>query len=392
MFDNNQTPSLPPDRLVLRPEVGPAGDVLVAIFLRGGMDGVYTVPPYADPAFHSQRKDLGAAAPRPNGLIDLDGFFALHPDFAPLAPLYREKLLAVVHAAGLHEPLLSHFDATRAIERGSADEGENSGWIGRHLNLQPTRNPSPLRAVALGQSVPRVLSGADARLLDSWTDFRLELPAGWNPGFIESLRKLYARGTDLVSSAGRGTLETLATFERLAKSLPRSQPIGDYPTDGFGRHLRQVAQLVKAEVGLEAAVLGIDGWDTHISQAKELVNPMRSLAENLQGFVADLEDHIRRVVVVVISEFGRRIVPNDGGGTDHGRATAMLVLGGGIRGGKVYGTWPGLASQELDEQGNLRVTTDYRHVLAEILERRLKCTALRQVFPDFQPDYLQLTA
>jgi uncharacterized protein (DUF1501 family) len=383
------------DRLVFRPSVGPAGDVLVAIFLRGGMDAVYTIPPFADRAFYGQRNAFGFAEPRPNGLINLDDFFALHPDFSPLASLYREKRMAVVHAVGLQEPILSHFDATRAIEQGAAGQRIETGWIGRHLAALPGAfgtSPSPLRAIALGHGIPRVLNGATSQALDSLSDFRLEVPAGWDPGFSRVLRQMYAAGNDLASLAGRETLATLGVLGRFAKLPYKPANSAIYSQDTFGGHLRQVAQLIKADVGLEAAVLSLSDWDSHVSQAALLAEPMQSLAQGLQGFAQDLGDQMRRVVVVVLSEFGRRIAPNEAGGTDHGRATAMLILGGGVRGGKVYGRWPGLADDELDEQGNLRVTTDYRNVLAEIVDRRLKNPSLDRVFPGLKPKYLDFTA
>jgi uncharacterized protein (DUF1501 family) len=255
-----------------------------------------------------------------------------------------------------------------------------------------SNDPSPLRSIALGHGIPPVLNGSKAQSLDSLADFRLEVPAGWDPGFSRVLRQMYAPGGDLASVAGRETLATLEVLQRLAKSTYQPANSALYSPDVFGNHLSQVAQLIKADVGLEAAVLGLADWDSHVGQARMLVEPMQSLAQGLQGFAQDLGDQMQRVAVVVMSEFGRRIVPNDAGGTDHGRATAMLVIGGGIRGGKVYGHWPGLAVDELDEQGNLRVTTDYRDVLAEIVDRRLKNPLLDRVFPGLKPKYLNFTA
>lgn len=272
------------DRLVFRPQAGPRGDVLVTVFLRGGMDAVYAIPPYADPAFHQQRSGLGFATPDRGGLIALDDFFGLHPDFSLLEPLYRQKQLAVVQAVGLSEPLLSHFDATRAIERGVSGDGLESGWIGRHLASSLSSSPSALRAVAFGTVTSPALRGCDARLLNSLADFRLEVPASWKPGFLAALRQLYAHGNDLATSAGRGTLETLTALERLAGSPYVPERTAIYPSDTFGRHMQQVAQLIKAEVGLEAAVLGQHGWDSHIAQAERLQSPMRSLAHGLQAF------------------------------------------------------------------------------------------------------------
>jgi uncharacterized protein (DUF1501 family) len=296
--------------------------------------------------------------------------------------------------------LLSHFDATKAIERGTPVGRVETGWIGRHLaatdpalqSAAGTSHASPIRALALGHGISPVLYGSKAQALDSLADFRLEVPAGWDPGFSSVLRRMYAQGTDLASSAGRETLATLGGLQRLSKSAYQPANSALYSPDTFGSHLSQVAQLIKADVGLEAAVLSLADWDSHVSQTKMLVGVMQSLSQGLEGFAQDLGDRMRRVVVVVMSEFGRRVAPNDAGGTDHGRASAMLVIGGGIRGGKVYGHWPGLATGDLDEQGNLRVTTDYRNVLAEIVDCRLKNPAIDRVFPGLKPKYLNFTA
>lgn len=390
------------DRLIFRPKVGPAGDVLVAIFLRGGMDGLYTVPPFGDRALQSQRKTFGASDPSAGGenaIVNLDDFFGLHSDLAPLESLYRQKLLAVVHAVGLEEPILSHFDATRAIEQGAAGRHVETGWIGRHLastliatgSSASGANQSPMRAIAMGGGVPRVLQGSPALSLESLADYRLEVPAGWDPGFTRVLRQMYGRGNDLASVAGRETFDMLGVLRKLSAS--RYQPANSavYSPDEFGDHLSQVAQLIKADVGLEAAVLSLADWDSHVTQIGFLKQPMQSLAMGLAGFVQDLGERMRNVVVVVMSEFGRRVVPNDSQGTDHGRGSAMFVIGGGIRGGKVYGRWPGMANADLDEQGNLRVTTDFRDVLAEIVTRRLKNPLVERVFPQLKPNYLNLT-
>jgi uncharacterized protein (DUF1501 family) len=379
------------DRLILRPEGGPDADVLVAIFLRGGLDGVYAVPPLGDKNLHAQRAELtsgdSAAAPTP-----LDDLFGLHPLFAPLAPLYQEKLLAIVQAVGLSEPVLSHFDATRAIEWGTSSADAGDGWLGRHFGLQPIERPSPLRAVALGEGVPLVLHGTDALAINSLADIRLEIPAHWSPKFLPLLERMYLAGNDRVTATGRAALATLDAVRRIGRQPDNTRNRDDYPVDRFGRHLAEVARLIKADVGLEAAVLNLADFDSHIQQEASLVTPMSSFARGLSGFVRDLGRNVERVTIVVMSEFGRRIAVNGAGGTDHGRGTVMFVAGGGIRGGKVYGRWPGLAPYDLDPQGSLRVTTDYRQVLAEIVSRRLKSRAIAKVFPNFRGDFLGFTA
>ncbi len=248
--ENSNSKPANTDRLVFRPRIGPAGDVLVAIFLRGGMDGVYTIPPFGDRAFQIQRKAFGFAEPKPNGLINLDDFFGFHPDFAPLESLYRERQLAIVNAVGLTEPMLSHFDATKAIERGTPLGRVETGWIGRHLAatdpaLQSTAGSSigsPLRALALGHGIPPVLYGSKAQALDSIADFRLEVPAGWDPGFTRVLRQMYAPGNDLASSAGRETLATLKVLQRLARSRLPARELGPL----FAGHFWQPSQPGRA--------------------------------------------------------------------------------------------------------------------------------------------------
>ena len=224
-------------------------------------------------------------------------------------------------------------------------------------------------------------------------DLRLELPLGWKPGFMTALARLYASGSDPLAAAGRGTLATLATVDRLAARVDHSviERPGVYPSALLSQ-LELVARLIKAEVGLEAAVLTQGGWDTHLSQIKEIERPMLNLGWALQAFVDALGDRIDRVTLVVLSEFGRRIAPNGAGGTDHGRGSVALVLGGGIRGGKVYARWPGLAPDALDRDGNLRVTTDFRDVLAEIVDRRLGNPHVDRIFPGYAPNYLGFAA
>ncbi|HTU24853.1 MAG TPA: DUF1501 domain-containing protein [Pirellulales bacterium] len=381
------------EKLVIRPGAGPARDVLVTVLLRGGMDALYTLPPVADPDYARHRAAFDASATNPRNPLKLDEFFSLHANFEPLAEIYRRGHMAVVHACGPRQGLLSHFDAMRLLEQASEAEGPKDGWLGRHLAMQPNPSHSPLRAIALGNTVPLVLRGVTgARALDSLEEMRIELPVDWKPGFMTALARLYGSGSNPLSAIGRGTLATLADLDRLSSEVgANAGPHWDTHSP-LGRQLQLVAKLVRAEVGLEAAVLTQLGWDSHVSQAAQIDGPMRALAEALRVFVDELGDRIDRVTVVVISEFGRRVAPNGAGGTDHGRASAALVLGGNIQGGKVYSRWPGLSADALDRDGNLPVTTDFRDVLAEIIERRLGNAGIDRVFPGYQPNYLGFTA
>jgi uncharacterized protein (DUF1501 family) len=382
--------------LVFRPEAEPAGDILVVVMLRGGMDGLHTVPPHGDGQLPALRPTLsqGGTSPGSAGrMIDLDGFYGLHSDLAPLERLYRDRTLAIVHACGSPDRSMSHFEAAKTIERGVSDGNSvGSGWLSRHLISHRTGSTSPLRGVSLSQVLPYVLTGAPNSIaLPSASRFRFEPPPRWEPAFTRSLQALYAVHDDDASRAGQASFRLLRDLQKLSLGGSRASTNADYPEGALGRNLRDLAQLIRADVGLEVAVVESGGWDTHLAQAPQLSALMTALGRSLPAFVADLGERMQRVTVVVLSEFGRRACENSARGTDHGWATALFLLGGGIRGGRVYGHWPGLGREQLDANGNLQVTTDYRHVLAEIVERRLKNRHLDQVFPRFTPQFLDVT-
>lgn len=380
-------------RLVFEPQAGPQRDVLVTIFLRGAMDGIHTVPPYADPAYRKHRPTLALAEPgKPNGIRDLDGFFGVHPDMAPLAELFQGKRLAVVHASGSPDQTLSHFEAMQTMERGVSDGNSTaSGWLSRHLASVNSGSSSPIRAIAMGDVLPKSLQGSvTATAVRSLKEFRLGIPNEWDR-FRGLLGTFYAGDADPAAAAGRETLELLGSLEKLDPDTYQVEGGAKYPDTDLGRSLKQVAQLIKADVGLEVAALDLGGWDAHAAQVVLMQGLMGQLAQSMHAFHADLGDRMQRVTLVAMSEFGRRVHENSSLGTDHGRATAMYLLGGGIRGGKVYGKWPGLEDGQLDRDGNLRVTTDYRDILGEIVDRRLGNPNLGQVFPEWQSHYLDLT-
>jgi uncharacterized protein (DUF1501 family) len=380
--------------MVFQPGAGPAGDVLVCLFLRGGADGLHLVAPYGDDGYYAGRPRI--AVPRPDDTraaaaergLPLDGFFALHPLLAPLHEIYRAGRLAIVHAAGTPDQTRSHFEAMATMERGVADGSvSTSGWLGRHLHTTSGASFSPLRAVAIGDVLPQSLEGTlGATAVHSLDEFRLALPAGWSEGFQAALAGLYGGG-DPVADAGHETLKLLKALDRLEPA--RYQPEGGarYPEGTFGRGLREIAQLIKADLGLEVACLDLGGWDSHIAQGALLDGLMRDLAGGLAAFHADLGDHMERVTLVAMSEFGRRVQENGGLGTDHGRATCFFLMGGGIHGGRVLARWPGLAADRLEGPGDLPVTTDYRDLLAEVVARRLRNPDWAQVFPDYRATF-----
>lgn len=368
---------------------GPAGDVLVSIFLRGGADGLSLIVPHGDDDYYRLRPTLALARPGVRGtkrvdqVLDLDGFFGLHPAMAALLSLQEAGQIAVVHACGSGDQTRSHFEAMATMERGVAQEtGPASGWLARHLETAPWNNPSPLRAVALSAILPQSLRGvSQTTTLTTVADLRLQSPfVGGSERFEQLLGAMYGRGD--LAEAGQEALSVLKTLDSLPKD---NAHIGHYPDDDLSAGLRQVSLLIKSGVGLEAACLDQSGYDTHVAQGTSqgiLAGRLESLASALAAFAADLgPKRWNRTTVVVMSEFGRRAAENGGLGTDHGRAGAMLVLGGHVIGGRVHGVWPGLAAGQLEGPGDLKVTTDYRSVLAEIITRRLKNPNADSIFP-----------
>ena len=374
---------------------GAKGDVLVSIFLRGGVDGLSVIVPHGDDDYYRNRPVLALARPNDakispkDRVLDIDGYFGLHPALAPLMPLHAAGQMAMIHACGSDDQTLSHFEAMATMERGVArDTGPASGWLARHLETAPWNNPSPLRAVALGSLLPQSLRGAgQATSLESVADLRLQSPFhGGADRFEQTLSKLYTR--DALAEAGQEALSVLKTLNGLPLATLSPAKSG-YPKDDLGEGLRQVALLMKSEVGLEAACLDHGGYDTHVVQGTSqgvLAGRLQSLAGALAAFAADLgPTRWGRTTVVVMSEFGRRVPENSGLGTDHGRAGVMLVLGGHVVGGRVHGKWPGLAPAQLDGPGDLKVTTDYRAVLAEVITHRLQNPNADAIFPGLVP-------
>jgi uncharacterized protein (DUF1501 family) len=385
-------------RLAFAPaQTAPRGDILVCIFLRGAADGLNMIVPHGEKHYYQQRPTL--AIPRPDDLrteaklraIDLDGFFGLHPALSPLLPMWQAGDLAPIQAVGSPDQSRSHFKAMELMERGlDQQHGPPSGWLGRHLATLDTGNHSPLRGVSIGEIVARSLRGpVPATALRSIVDFHL----GGDPQAVaemqSALATLYSLGDPLDTLA----MEAMDTLQAVNALDPSSyQPANDaiYPNDEFGLGLRQVATLIKAEVGLEVACLDVGGWDTHIAQGGSeglMANLLESLAQGLSAFYLDLSEKTDQLLVVVMSEFGRRLKENGGLGTDHGHGGVMVLIGGNIAGGKVYAQWPGLVPEQLIGPGDLAGTTDYRDILAEIITRRLNNPHLEAIFPGYIPTF-----
>jgi uncharacterized protein (DUF1501 family) len=385
---------LPNTRLVFAPPGIPIqNDVLVIIFQRGGMDGLNAVIPYGEGNnYYDLRPSLKVQEPSSGNnqaIIDLDGFFGLNPSLASLKNLWDDQALAIVHACGSPDPTHSHFDAMDYMERGTPGEKQiPTGWLARHLETVATRNQSPFRAVGMGPILPTSLHGpVSATSLNSIASFHL---GGANrtaqiTRFQNELALLYSGGGMLDQEA----VLTFQAMDALAKLNPKGYTPSNgakYPGGYFGSGLMQIAELIKANVGLEIATIDIGGWDTHVEEGAiqgQMPKLMTDLADGLLAFYSDLGDAFKNVTVVTMSEFGRRVQENGGGGTDHGHGNVMFVASKNINATKVYGKWPGLAPAQLVAPGDLQVTTDYRTVLAELLQKRAASPQVAQVFPGF---------
>jgi len=357
--------------------------ILIAIFQRGAADGISVVPPFGDRNYARARPQIAVQAPSREGAetaIDLDGFFGLHPSLSPLKSIYDEGHFAVVHAVGSPDNTRSHFDAQDYMEAGApGNKSLADGWLNRYLQGTPKTDSTAFRAIALDSKMPRTLMGsAPALALSKIQDFDVR---GGNPR--------QGASSDLYSAfEAMWRNSTFDAIKMLKSANPqRFQPENGarYPNGQFGQSLLQVSQLIKAEVGLEVGFLDIGGWDTHANQQGQLNQRLREYGEGLSAFYRDLGDRMRNVVVLTMTEFGRTIKQNGSGGTDHGHASALFVMGGPVKGGKVYGKWPGLAPEQLFEGRDLALTTDFRDVFSEVLKKHMRAADTARVFPGWQP-------
>ena len=369
------------------------GKVLICLFQRGAADALNIVVPHGEAEYYRLRPGIGIARPAraagSNGAIDLDGFFGLHPSLAPLKPLYDRGLLAPIHAVGSPSATRSHFDAQDYMESGTPDvKSTRDGWLNRYLATCDTCEAglaTPFRAVAMTAQTPRILQGpAPAVAMTSIEAFTVR-SAG---GMVERLESLYRTGSaDLVHATGA---ETFDAVKRLREADPRRYAPANgaqYPRGEFGQRLRQVAQLIKADVGLEVAFADVGGWDTHVNQGGatgQLANRLVDFGAAIAALVTDLGDRMDDVVILTMSEFGRMARQNGNGGTDHGHAGVMFALGGSVRGGRVHGRWPGLARESLFEGRDLALTTDFRTVFSEVATSHLGAQETAQLFPGFE--------
>jgi uncharacterized protein (DUF1501 family) len=364
--------------------------VLVAIFQRGAVDGLSMVVPHGERRYYDSRANL--AIPRPgseNGAIDLDGFFGLHPSLAALKPIYDDQRLAIVHATGSPDPTRSHFDAQDYMESGTPGlKSTRDGWLNRALPRE--ESASPVRAVSLGTQLARALRGSnDAVAVQSLDNFQVRDARG-----AATFESMYAATLDQVlNGAGKETFEAVKLMESIRRQPYTPANGAQYPNNPLAQSLLQIARMIKAGVGLEVAFADMGGWDTHANQPAQLTNLLGQFGNALAAFDQDMGALMDNVCVVTMSEFGRTVHENGSRGTDHGHANVMLAFGGGVKGGKIHGEWPGLAPDKLYQERDLAVTTDFRDVLGEFVARHLGNPQVGAVFPGYSsPRYRGLLA
>jgi uncharacterized protein (DUF1501 family) len=369
--------------------------LLVAIFQRGAMDGLNMVVPYGEADYYRLRPSIAIPRPGTSGAaIDLDGFFGLHPSLAPLKPFWDNHSLAIVHACGSPDVTRSHFDAQDYMETATPGvKSTRDGWLNRCLQVTgpaeaghyvPGGDRNPLRGVAVARQMPRSLQGrAPSLAVGAIDEFRVRADMTEQ----RALQNAYAADRTL-GSAAADAFDAMQTLRSVTTGPYRPAAGVSYPRSPFGQALQEIARLAKADVGLEIAFAESTNWDHHVNEGGatgQVANRLSDLTQGVVALATDLGERMSDTVVLTMSEFGRAVAENGNGGTDHGHGNAMLLLGGPVKGGHVYGRWPGLGERQRFEGRDLAVTTDFRQVFTEVVAQHLGATgdALGRVFPGF---------
>ena len=380
-------------RAVASTPAGTSKKQFVVLFQRGAADGLNIVVPFAEPNYYRLRPSIAIPQPRRGGAdaaMDLDGFFGLHPSLAPLEPLFHKNQLAIVHAAGSPDPTRSHFDAQDFMESGTPGvKATEDGWLNRAIETVPGENASPFRAVAMGPNLPRMLHGsASAIALPDLKQFKVMGPSAAMAATAQGgFEAMYAQTVDhALHGTGTETFEAIDMLRKVDPGKYAAENGAQYPTSRLGQSLQQIGQLLKANLGVEVLFVDCGGWDNHVNEGGvqgQLSNLLKDLGQGLAAFHQDMGDRMQEIVVLTMSEFGRTAKENGNRGTDHGHANCMFMMGGDVKGGRVYGKWPGLEDHQLNEGRDLALTTDFRSVVSEVLAKHMGVTELKAVFPGF---------
>jgi uncharacterized protein (DUF1501 family) len=365
--------------------------VLITIFQRGAVDGLNMIIPFGEQDYYASRPTLAIAKPSAdeNTAVDLNGFFGMHPRMRLLKPLWESGHMAIVHACGSHDDTRSHFDAQDYMESGTPGvKSTPDGWMNRYLHAKEHQKATPFRAVALAPQLPRALQGtAPALAIGQISQFGIR--AGQATEMVQSSfeAEYAAAANSILHSTGREAFDAVKMLKKADPSQYSPANGAEYPRSPFGEALKQIAQLIKADVGLEVAFAESGNWDHHANEGAAvgvLANRLDDLARGIAALVRDLGDRMQDVVVLTMSEFGRTVAENGNRGTDHGHGNAMIIVGGAVRGGKVYGKWPGLAREQRYEGRDLAITTDFRSVFNEVVRGHLGLRDTSRVFPGFK--------
>jgi uncharacterized protein (DUF1501 family) len=364
---------------------------LITIFQRGAVDGLNVVVPYGDSEYYNLRRSIAVAKPnQADGAINLDGFFGLHPSLKPFESFWKNKQLAVIHSVGSPDNTRSHFDAQDYMEAGTPGvKSTRDGWLNRVLQTTATAKDSPFRAVAMSQQTPRSMIGRSPTIsMTNLSDFAIRAgayTASVQGGFEAAWQE---NAKDSLGDTGKETFEAVNFLKQANPSQYKAENGAVYPNSPFAQSLRQIAQMIKAGIGLEVAFTDTPGlnWDTHANEGNgrgQLANLLRDFGSSIEALATDLGKKMDNVIILTMSEFGRTASQNGSGGTDHGHGNVMFALGNSVKGGKVYADWKGLSNENLYEGRDLAVTTDFRDVFAEVAGRHLGSRDLKTIFPDY---------
>jgi uncharacterized protein (DUF1501 family) len=366
---------------------------LIVIFQRGAVDGLNMVVPFGDSDYYKLRPNISIPKPNDtNGVIDLDGYFGLHPAMKPFESLWKSKQLAVIHSAGSPDNTRSHFDAQDYMESGTpGNKGTRDGWLNRVLQTRENKEDSPFQAVSMTQQVPRSLLGKSPSIaMTNLADFSIK--AGVYTKSVQSgFEEIYEEKTkDSLGEAGKETFEAVNFLKQTNPTKFKPENGAVYPNTPFGNSLLQIGQMIKSGIGLEVAFSEMGGWDTHSNEVNpqnrsqgQIANLLREFGQGIAALSIDLGKKMDDVVILTMSEFGRTAKENGSRGTDHGHGNAMFVIGNSVKGGKIYGDWKGLSNSNLNEGRDLAVTTDFRDVFAEVASKHLGNKKLDKVFPNY---------